>query len=327
MRENASWQAESMHDRKEEKSMKKMLLMVVLCLFAPAASAFTIATGPSDGSYFQIAQDIKNVAAKDGIQLQISSTKGSLENIQLLGSGKTELAIVQLDALRFVSDVLKAQKDLDLFDSIKVVLNLYPEEIHILSNKEDIRTFYHLEGKRVSVGTQGGGTAVTAGVLFSMYDIKATVSFEAFEDAVKKMEQGNLDAVVFVGGAPVPFIGKLDNRFHFVRLPANAVLEQIYLRTKLGRPQYGWAESDTETYAVPAAIMGLDKKDANYASQMQGLVLSILNSSEFLRANGHPKWKSSLIQTYFPDRGYEPTNQVIQIFNMLDGQGYKIVKK
>ena len=237
------------------------------------------------------------------------------------------MAIVQLDALRFVSDVLKQRKGLDLFDSIKAVLTLYPEEVHVLSNKNDIQTFYQLEGKRVSVGTEGGGTAVTAAVLFSMYDIPATVSFEAFEDGVKKMEQGNLDAVVFVGGAPVPFIGKLDSKFHLVRLPANVALEQIYLRTKLGRAQYGWAQSDTETYAVPAAIMGLDKKDPKYATQMQGLVLSILNSAEYLRAKGHPKWKSSIIQTYFPYRGYEPTNQVIQIFNVLDSQGYKIVKK
>ncbi len=299
----------------------------MICLYAPVALAFTIATGPKDGSYFQIAQDIKNVAAKEGVELQVSSTKGSLENIQLLGRGKVDLAIVQLDALRFVSDVLKQQKGLDLFDSIRIVMNLYPEEVHVLSNNKEIKTFYQLEGKRVSVGTEGGGTAVTAAVLFSMYDINATVSFDAFEDAVKKMDQGNLDAVVFVGGAPVPFIEKLDSRFHFVRLPANAVLEEVYLRTKLGRSQYGWAESDTETYAVPAAIMGLDKRDAKYASQMQALVLSILNSAEYLRANGHPKWKSSIIQTFFPSRGYEPTNQVIRIFNILDRQGYKIVKK
>ena len=62
-------------------------------------------------------------------------------------------------------------------------------------------------------------------------------------------------------------------------------------------------------------------------AQMQNLVLAILNSADQLRANGHPKWKSSIIQTYFAYRGYEPTNQVIQTFNFLDSRGYKIIKK
>ena len=308
--------------------MRKILLALVLSFFhAHMAWALTIATGPSDGSYFQIAQDIKNVAGKDGIDLQVMATKGSLENLELLGSGKVDLAIVQLDALRFISDVIKKDLGLDLFDKIKVVLNLYPEEIHILTNKKDIQTFYNLEGKRVSVGPPGGGTAVTAAVLFNIYDIKATVSEEPFEEAVKKIEQGSLDAVIFVGGAPVPFIGKLSGKFSFVRLPSNPVLEQIYLRTSLGKQLYGWAGADTETYAVPAAMMGLDKRDEKYVTQVQQLVLTILNNREFLEAKGHPKWKSSIIRTYFPYRGYEPTNQMIQIFNMLDKQGYKVIKK
>ena len=307
--------------------MKKIFLALVLGFFAQAAWAFTIATGPEDGTYFQIAQDIKRVAAKDGIDMQVVPTKGSIENIHLLGTGKVDLAIVQLDALRFVSDVLKKQQGLDLFDSIKVIFNLYPEEVHVLSNQNDIQSFYQLEGKRVSVGTEGGGTALTAAVLLTIYDIKATVSFESFDDAMKKMEQGNLDAVMFVGGAPLPFIAKLNSKVHFVRLPANPVLEEIYVRTNLGKSQYGWASADTETYAVPASIMGLDKKDGNYAVQMQSLALAILNSGDELRANGHPKWKSSIIQTYFPYRGYAPTNQVIQTFNFLDSRGYKITKK
>jgi uncharacterized protein len=307
--------------------MKKLLLALVISFYAHTAWALTIATGPSDGSYFQIAQDIKNVAGKDGIDLQVMATKGSLENLELLGSGKVDLAIVQLDALRFISDVIKKDLGLDLFDKIKVVLNLYPEEIHILTNRKDIQTFYNLEGKRVSVGPPGGGTAVTAAVLFNIYDIKATVSEEPFEEAVKKIEQGSLDAVIFVGGAPVPFIGKLSGKFSFVRLPSNPVLEQIYLRTSLGKQLYGWAGADTETYAVPAAMMGLDKRDEKYVTQVQQLVLTILNNREFLEAKGHPKWKSAIIRTYFPYRGYEPTNQMIQIFNMLDKQGYKVIKK
>lgn len=307
--------------------MLRALLALVICLYAQTVCALTIATGPSDGTYFQIAQDIKNVAAKDGIELQPMVTKGSLENIQLLGSGKVDLAIVQLDALRFFSDVIKEAKGLDLFNSIKVVLNLYPEEIHILTNKKDIQSFYQLDGKRLSVGTEGGGSAVTAAVLLSVYDIKAVATFDTFEDALKKLTDGNLDAIIFVGGAPLPFMSKLDSSFHFVRLPANPALEQIYLRTTLGKSQYAWAGADVETYAVPASIMGIDDRDEKYVAQMQGLVLSILNASESLRSSGHPKWKSSIIQTYFPYRGYEPTNQVIQMFNIVDRQGYKIIKK
>jgi hypothetical protein len=307
--------------------MKKIILVVIIGLHASMAWAFTIATGPQDGTYFQIAQDIKKVAAKEGMDMQVMPTKGSIENIQLLGTGKVDMAIVQLDALRFVSEVLKKQKGLDLFDSIKVIFNLYPEEIHVLSIKNDIQSFYQLEGKRVSVGTEGSGTALTAAVLSTIYDIKAKVSFDSFEDAMKKMGQGNLDAVMFVGGAPLPFIAKLDSAVHFVRLPANPVLEEIYVRTNLGKSQYGWASADTETYAVPASIMGLDRKDAHYAVQMQSLALAILNSGDDLRATGHPKWRSSIIQTYFPYRGYEPTNQVIQTFNFLDARGYKITKK
>src|ERR1051325_1662909 len=93
---------------------------VVICLCAPATWALTIATGPNDGSYYQIAQDIKAVAAKDNVDVQVMATKGSLENIDLLASGKVDTAIVQLDALRFVSDVLKQQKGVDLFQSVKV---------------------------------------------------------------------------------------------------------------------------------------------------------------------------------------------------------------
>ena len=53
--------------------------------------------------------------------------------------------------------------------------------------------FYQLEEKRVSVGTESGGTALKTAVLLTLYDIKAAISFDSFADAMKKMEQGNLD--------------------------------------------------------------------------------------------------------------------------------------
>jgi TRAP-type uncharacterized transport system substrate-binding protein len=72
--------------------MKQIILVLIVCLHASMAWAFTIATGPSGGTYFQIAQDIKSVAGKENIDIQVIPTKGSIENIQLLGAGKADLA-------------------------------------------------------------------------------------------------------------------------------------------------------------------------------------------------------------------------------------------
>jgi TRAP transporter TAXI family solute receptor len=307
--------------------MIKVLFLIFTLWHAPLVWGFTIATGPEKGTYFQIAQDIKALAEKDGIELKVVPSKGSFENIEMLANGKADLAIVQLDALRYVTDVVKAEMGVNVLEKVKVILNLYPEEIHILSNKPEIASFYQLEGKRVSVGPQTSGSALTAELLFTLYDIKATKSYETPEEALAKMNGGELDAMVFVGGAPVPFIRDLKGGFHFARLPANPVLEQIYSRKTLGKNIYPWLEAESETYAVPSAVMGLDVRNEEYVSQMQKLVLSVLNGSSYLETNGHPKWKSALVRFYFPEVGYEPTNRLIDSFNTLDKNGYRIVKK
>jgi len=307
--------------------VKNLLFLLITLWHAPLVWGFTIATGPEKGTYFQIAQDIKALSEKEGIELKVIPSKGSFENVELLAGGKADLAIVQLDALRYLTDVVKAQIGVNVLEKVKVVLNLYPEEIHILSNKKEITSFYQLEGKKVSVGPEQSGTALTAELLFTLYDIKATKSSETPEEALRKLNAGELDAVIFVGGAPVPFISQLSGGFHLARLPANPVLEQIYSRRKLGKDTYSWLDSETETYAVPSAVMGLDIRNDEYASQMQKLVLSVLNGQSYLDSNGHPKWKSSLVRYYFPRVGYEPTNRVIESFNTIDKNGYRIVKK
>jgi TRAP transporter TAXI family solute receptor len=307
--------------------MKKLVWLLAMLLHAQLTWGFTIATGPEKGTYFQVAQDIKALAEKEGIELKVVPSKGSFENIQLLADGKADLVIVQLDALRYVTDVVKAQLGINVLDKMKVVLNLYPEEIHILSSKKEITSFYHLEGKKVSVGPQEGGSALTGELLFALYDIKATKSHEIPEEGLKKLSAGELDAMIFVGGAPLPFLEQLGAGVHLARLPANPVLDQIYVRRKLGKEVYRWLDSETETYAVPSAVMGLDIRKEEYVSQMQKLVLSVLSGKSYLDANGHPKWKISLVRYYFPQVGYEPTNRVIEGFNTIDNNGYKIVKK
>jgi TRAP-type uncharacterized transport system substrate-binding protein len=54
-----------------------------------SALRVTIATGDPEGTYYQIGQDIKELAEKEGIRMEIIQTNGSFENINLLGAAKS----------------------------------------------------------------------------------------------------------------------------------------------------------------------------------------------------------------------------------------------
>jgi TRAP transporter TAXI family solute receptor len=307
--------------------MKIIIIVLALVFNAQVAAAITIATGSSEGTYFKIAQDIKKVAGKEGLKLDVISTNGSFENINLLGNGKTDLAIVQKDALNYFADVMKEKGDKNIFRSVKVILNLYPEEVHVITNNKAITSFRDLEGKKVSVGAENSGSLLTAEMLLRAYKVKVKKLHYHPDRAIGLLRKGELDAMIFVGGAPVSAFKNLGKQFRIVRLPENDGLNKVYQRKILGKDFYSWANSDYATYAVPSVIVTLARREEKYIADMGRLVLAILTNKGKLESSGHPKWKKSLLQNIYADVGYPPTNDFIQIFNILDAFGYKIIKK
>jgi uncharacterized protein len=295
-------------------------------LFCQPTLALTIATGTPEGTYYQIAQDIKQIAEKEGIPVEIIQTNGSFDNINLLGLEKVDLAILQLDVLKVTSDAMQAKAGFNVLKEIKVILNLYFEEIHVITKNDGIRSLSQLEGKKVAVGPDRSGSALTAEVLLTAYDLRVEKFFDAPNDALQKLERGELDALIFVGGAPVPAFEKLDPSFRFVRLPSNPILEQLYQRKKIDKGVYPWA-GEVETFAVPSAIMTRDRRDSEYVTLIQRLLLTILSNKEKLDAIGHPKWKPAQFRFMIPSVAYPPSNDVILIYNILDAYGYGIIKK
>jgi hypothetical protein len=77
-------------------------LIVVLGLLAayqfvepPPPKAVRIATGGQDGAYYAFAQKYARLLARDDITLEVVSTAGSAENLDLLKTGAVSLALVQ----------------------------------------------------------------------------------------------------------------------------------------------------------------------------------------------------------------------------------------
>ena len=54
-----------------------------------------IATGQMDGAYYLFAQRYQQRLAQDGIELELRTTAGSIENLELLREKKVDLAFVQ----------------------------------------------------------------------------------------------------------------------------------------------------------------------------------------------------------------------------------------
>jgi uncharacterized protein len=306
--------------------MKKLLLAILFLVLPVHALGLTIATGSSEGTYFKIAQDIKQIAEKEGIPVEVIQTNGSFDNINLLADGKVDLAIMQLDVLRFVTEIMLKETGLNVLQEAKVALNLYLEEIHIIAKDPEIRTLQQLQGKRVAVGPEKSGSALTAEVLLAGFGLNIQTVFGAPDEAVKKLSQGEIDALIFIGGAPVPAFQQLDRSFHFVALPVDSGLEQIYPKKKIANSVYPWA-AEVDTHAVPSVIMTRNRAENDYVSTIQRLVLLILSQKEYLDANGHPKWKDSFVRSTQNNIGYQPAIEVIQLYNVLDSIGYRIIKK
>ena len=304
--------------------MKRILFLLIVILYADVGFALTIATGPSDGTYIQIARDIQKVAQKDGIKVEILATQGSFENMVLLGDRKVDLAIAQIDALGFFAKVMKPQ-GINVFETIRVILNLYPEEIHVLTNNSAINSFLQLQGKRVSFGPKNGGSALTGEALLEAYGMKVERSYLDPKDALEGLRKNQLDAMIFVSGAPVPLFKNLGSGFRFVDLPRDEFLDKIYERKTLDRTFYDWT-IPTETYTVLSVLMGRDTKDQLYAQNIQKLILSILSNQDQLKASGHEKWRSSKINLPLQYYGYGPANDAIKLYQQLESLGYKIYR-
>ena len=187
---------------------------------------------------------------------------------------------------------MQTKANFNIFEVMKVILNLYFEEIHVLTKSDSIRSISQLEGKRVAVGPEGSGSALTAAVLLTAYDLHVERSFDTPNDALRKLEGGSWMRLSLSVAPPFPAFEKLDAGFRFVRLPPNPLLEQIYQRKKIDKGVYAWA-GEVETFAVPSVIMTRDRKESAYVTLIQKLLLAIFANKATLEATGHPKWKSS----------------------------------
>ena len=193
--------------------MKKIscLALSAFALYATLAFAQTtrisISTGGTGGVYYPLGGGMANILSKyvPGLQATAEVTGGSVDNLKLLGSGKTEVIFTMADS------GWDAMQGVDKFKDAKVntrtLLVLYPNRLHVVTIEgTGINKLADLKGKRISTGAPGSGTEVMAFRLLDAVGIDKDKDVKrerlSVAESVNALKDRKIDALIWSGGVP-----------------------------------------------------------------------------------------------------------------------------
>lgn len=214
----------------------------------------TIATGGASGPYNIIATTMGEIySEKYKANSKTQTTGASVENINLLDQGKTEMAFVMSDALnQAINGEAPFQKKIDSVNQIAV---LYPNYVQVVASKKSgIKTLEDLKGKRVAVGDQNSGVEVNARSLLNGHgitydDIK--VDYLGYAEAADALRAGRIDAAFLTSGIPNASLMELAQGFD---LQMVSIDPENIATIAQDKPYFMAMEIPADTYGNEAAI-------------------------------------------------------------------------
>jgi hypothetical protein len=188
-------------------AMAAAALVAAAPAMAQQASRISITTGGTGGVYYPLGGGMANLLSKyiPGLQATAEVTGGSIDNLKLLGAGKSDVAFCMVDA------AWQAAHGQDKFKNTKVnartLMVLYPNRMQIVTvDGTGITKLADLKGKRISTGSPGSGVEVMALRLLEAIGIdpKNDIKQEHLGAAasVSAIKDRKIDAFFWVGGIP-----------------------------------------------------------------------------------------------------------------------------
>jgi len=182
--------------------------------FAQQGLNIAIATGGTGGVYYPLGGGMANVLSKHvpGVQASARVTGGSVDNLKLIGSQQSEVALVMVDA---AVDALKGE---DKFKGnpveVRTLMVLYPNRMHVVSIEgTGIEKMADLKGKRVSTGSPGSATEVMAFRLIEAAGLDKDKDMRrerlGVAESVNALKDRKIDAFFWVGGLPTAAVTDL----------------------------------------------------------------------------------------------------------------------
>jgi uncharacterized protein len=206
---------------KNLKTLTAALAVATLALGSAAHAQemkfWRIGTGGAGGTYFPIGGLIANAISNPpggrdcdkggscgvpGLVAIAVSTNASVANVNAIQAG-------QLDAgLAGAQTVVQSYNGEGKFvdnkkDKIRVIGNLYPEDMHLVLPKgSTINSLKDLNGKDVGIAQAGSGTQVSVNMILKHYDIKVNPAELNNTQSAQRIADGQLDAYFYAMGTP-----------------------------------------------------------------------------------------------------------------------------
>jgi TRAP transporter TAXI family solute receptor len=264
-----------------------------------------VIAGDESGSELALGIEMAELFAHDA-NLQVVATPGDagLGNIaRLMSEPHADIAFVSTDALALAEDESPAS---NLAEELQLVARLSPQEVHVLARRE-VGSLAELAGKTVGVGRTGGSSAVTAELLFGALGIEISPIALDCATALQQVEEGTIDAIVVVGGKPVPLLRAVsaDQGLHLLPIEFGESLAELYLPTRLRHDDYPdliSAEDEVSSVATGLAMLAAKAKDdPGHAARVARVVTAFFSRFAELKEQGHhPKWREVNLAATLP---------------------------
>jgi len=188
--------------------------LIVGAALAQQGLNIAIATGGTGGVYYPLGGGMANVLSKHvpGMQASARVTGGSVDNLKLIGSQQSEVALVMVDA------ALDALKGEDKFKGspvdVRTLMVLYPNRMHVVSMEgTGVEKMSDLKGKRVSTGSPGSATEVMAFRVIEAAGLDKDKDMRrerlGVAESVNALKDRKIDAFFWVGGLPTAAVTDL----------------------------------------------------------------------------------------------------------------------
>lgn len=229
----------------------------------------TIATGSIDGEYYKTALQYKELLEKQKVKVNIVTSNGSLENIELLNEKKVDIAFVQNGI-----EIVKNENNL------QAIASVYYEPLWIFYKNEDYKINYIIQliSKKISIGNEGSGTKDLALKLLKDNGLDNTntqISTSSNKEAKDLLLKGEIDAMFMISSADSQIVKEL--------LENPNITLFNFKRAKAYSRKYAFLESNTLYEGTIDLYKNLPYEDINLLMTSANLIVRDDFSDELIR--------------------------------------------